>query len=81
MAEPLDGEDHPSSEGPRYCDGPSRFNLLPVAGGESERNHVLLAVAALFAKLADSLAQGAEEFTLIHTPVCSLLRADSLRAE
>ncbi len=32
-AEPLgEGEDHPSSEGRRYCDGPSRYNLLPVAG-------------------------------------------------
>ena len=31
-AEPLDGEDHPSSEGPRNCDGPSRFNLLAVTG-------------------------------------------------
>ena len=61
--------------------GSSRFNLLPVTGGEAEANHILLAVAALLAKLADSLAQGAEEFTLIHTPVCSLLRADSPRAD
>ena len=57
-------------------DGSSRFNLLPGASGESERNHILLAVAALLAKLTGSLAQGAKEFSLIHTPVCSLLRAD-----
>ena len=28
---------------------PSSFDLLPVAGGEAEREHVLLAVAALLA--------------------------------
>jgi hypothetical protein len=35
----------------------------------------------LLAKLADFSTQGAEEFSLIHPPVCSLLRADSPRAD
>src|SRR5215831_14485856 len=43
----------------------TRFNLLPMASGESECNHILLAVPALLAEFLDSLAKSFEEFGVI----------------
>lgn len=66
----------------RYRNRPSRLNLLPVPSRESERNHVLLAVAVLSAKCLDPLPEGLEEFLLIrHLLANTLTRAESPRAE
>ncbi len=40
-------EDFANPEQGRHRDGTASFDLLPMAGGESEVNHILLAVAAL----------------------------------
>jgi len=37
-----------------------------MAGGESERNHILLAVAAPSTEFFDSLAKRFEEFGMVH---------------
>jgi len=77
-----DFKDLADAEESGHGDGPTRFNLLPVAGREAKRNHVLLAPSLLLAKLADLGAQSTEEFLLIcHAPVCSIARADSPRAD
>jgi hypothetical protein len=64
---------------------PSSFNLLPVAGGESEREHVLLAVAALLAhgfKPSPELLEYAQMFYLTgHICACKTLRAKTPRAD
>lgn len=49
----------------RHCNRATRFNLLPMASGESECDHILLAVPALLAEFLDSLAQSFEEFGVI----------------
>lgn len=49
----------------RNCNRPPRFNLLPVAGREAERNHVFLGKAALFPQLFYTLAEIYEEFRCI----------------
>ena len=50
----------------RHCDRATSFDLLPMASGESEGNHILLGVAAPLAKLVDSLAKSFEEFGVIY---------------
>ena len=63
-------------------DGPPRLNLLKMASREPERNHVLLAVSVLLAKLAHLGTEGAEEFLLIrHALVCNVVRAETPRAD
>jgi hypothetical protein len=49
-----------------HCDWSTRFDLLPMASGKSERNHIFLAVAAPFAEVLDSLAQSFKEFDMIY---------------
>lgn len=49
-----------------HCNRPTRFDLLPMPRRESERNHVLLAVAPPPAEFFDSLAKGLEEFGVIY---------------
>jgi len=49
-----------------HCDWSTRFDLLPMASRESERNHIFLAVAAPFAEVLDSLAQSFKEFDMIY---------------
>ena len=55
-----------NSQKGRHGDRATRFDLLPMARGESESNHILLAVAALFAEVLDSLAKSFEEFGAIY---------------
>lgn len=50
----------------RHCNRASSFDLLPMASGESEGNHVLLAVAAPIAELLHPLAKSFEEFGMVH---------------
>jgi len=65
-----------------HCDGPSGLHLLPVASGEAERQHILLRIAALLAKLSHLRAQCAEECFLIRHPLrCKVLRAETPRAD
>lgn len=49
-----------------HCNRATSFNLLPMAGGESEGNHILLAAAASLAELLDSLAKSFEELGVIY---------------
>jgi hypothetical protein len=49
-----------------HRNGASRFNLLPVTRGESKRNHIFMAVAALSAQATDSLTQHAKKLRLIY---------------
>ncbi|HEX2662712.1 MAG TPA: hypothetical protein VHM93_07755 [Candidatus Acidoferrum sp.] len=42
------------------------FDLLPVASGESEGNHILLAVAPPLAEGLHALAKSFEEFCMIY---------------
>jgi hypothetical protein len=49
-----------------HCDWSTRFDLLPMASGESKRNHVFLAVAAPLTEVLDSLPQSFEEFGVIY---------------
>ena len=49
-----------------HCNRATSFDLLPVASGEAEGNHVLLAVAAFVAKVLDSLAKSFEELGVVH---------------
>jgi hypothetical protein len=49
-----------------HGDRPTSFDLLPVPSGESEGNHVLLAVAPALAECFDALAKRFEEFGMIH---------------
>jgi hypothetical protein len=48
-----------------HCNWSASFDLLPMASGESERNHIFLAVAAPLAEVLDSLAQSVKEFGAI----------------
>jgi hypothetical protein len=50
----------------RHRNRAASFDLLPMASGESEGNHVLLAVAAPPAEFFDPLAKSFEEFGVIH---------------
>ncbi|HKW64071.1 MAG TPA: hypothetical protein VJN89_16075 [Candidatus Acidoferrum sp.] len=49
-----------------HCNRATRFNLLPMASGESESDHVLLAVAPPLAEFLDALAKGFEESGVVH---------------
>ena len=54
----------------------SSFNLLPVSSGKTERNHVLLRIASLLAKLAHFSTQSTEEsFLICHALLCNATRA------
>ena len=50
----------------RHGNRATSFDLLPMASGESEGNHILLAVAAPLAEFLDSLAKSFEEFGVIY---------------
>jgi len=50
----------------RHVNRAASFDLLPMASGESEGNHIFLAVAASLAELLDSLAKSLEEFRMIY---------------
>jgi hypothetical protein len=66
----------------RHCNGTARFDLLPVASGKSEGNHVFLAVFALLTEPLDSAAKRLEEFGVIyHTEFCTVARAETPRAD
>jgi len=73
---------HRSIEHPAYSqqspnrDRPPSLHLLPMPGREPKGDHILLAVAVVHAKPADTAAERPEEFCLIyHSPVCKVLRA------
>jgi hypothetical protein len=64
------------------CDGPTRFDLLPMPRGKAAGNHVFLSMAGLLAQSLDSLAEKPEEFLLIsHSYFCRVSRANSPRAD
>ena len=50
----------------RHGNRAASFDLLPMASGESEGNHILLAVAAPLAEFLDSLAKSFKEFRTIY---------------
>ena len=50
----------------RHCNRTTSFDLLPMASGESESNHILLAVAPPFAEFLDALAKSFEKFEVIY---------------
>ena len=50
----------------RHCNRTTSFDLLPMASGESETNHILLAVATPFAEFLDALAKSFEKFDVIY---------------
>jgi len=50
----------------RHVNRAASFDLLPMASGESESNHILLAVAASPAEVPDSLAKSFEELKVIY---------------
>lgn len=64
---------------------PSSLDLLPVAGGETEREHVLLAVAALlthgFKPRAEFLEDNLMLYLTGHIFACKTLRAKTPRAD
>jgi len=43
----------------------TRFDLLPMASGKSDRNHILPGCIAPFGEVLDSLAQSFKEFGVI----------------
>jgi hypothetical protein len=47
-------------------DGSARFNLLPMARGKSQRNHVFLSISLAFAEALDSSSKSAEEFAFVN---------------
>lgn len=58
------------------------LNLLPVAGGEAERDHVFLGQAASLTQVPNPSAQRAEEiFVFRHLGQCSGTRAKTPRAD
>ena len=76
------GEDFADAEESGDGYGASGLHLLPVAGGEAKRQHVLLRIATLLAKLTHSRTQSAEELVMIrHALVCKVLRAETPRAD
>jgi hypothetical protein len=59
------------------CDGAASLDLLPMAGRESVRNHVLLAVTRALAQLANTVPESAKESLLIrHALGCRLRQAN-----
>ena len=49
-----------------HGDRATSFDLLPMASGESEGDHILLAVAPTLAEGLDALAKSFEEFGMIY---------------
>jgi len=65
-----------------HGNGPPCFNLLPVSGGEAERDHVFLAEPLGLPQLADAFPQAVKEFRLIwHLRLCKVPRAETPRAD
>ena len=78
----MDAEGAANSQQRLDRDGPPGLDLLPVTSGESERDHILLAVALRFAGLAYSLPECLEEFLFIyHASGCRIPRAKTPRAD
>ena len=50
----------------RHCNRTTSFDLLPMASGESESNHIFLAVATPLAAFLDALAKSFEKFDVIY---------------
>jgi hypothetical protein len=50
----------------RHCNRTTSFDLLPMASGESESNHILLAVTTPLAEFLDALAKSFEKFDVIY---------------
>ena len=50
----------------RHGNRTTSFDLLPMASGESESNHILLAVATPLAEFLDALAKSFEKFDVIY---------------
>jgi len=50
----------------RHGNRATSFDLLPMARGESESNHVLLAVATPLTEFLDALAKSSEKFDVIY---------------
>ena len=66
----------------RHRDGAARLDLLPVASGEAEGNHVLLRVSMGFPQLFHPLAESTKEPGVIHhASLCNGTRAETPRAD
>ena len=64
------------------CDGSARFDLLPMTGRKTERDHILLAVSGLLAQSSDALTHCLEKLCLVyHTSACTVARAETPRAD
>ena len=50
----------------RHCNRTTSFDLLPMASGESESNHILLAVATPLAEFLNAQAKSFEKFDVIY---------------
>ena len=50
----------------RHCNRTTSFDLLPMASGESESNHILLAVTTPLAEFLDALAKSFEKADVIY---------------
>src|ERR1700745_528824 len=50
----------------RHCNRTTSFDLLPVASGESESNHILLAVATPLAEFLNAQGKSFEKFDVIY---------------
>ena len=63
-------------------DRTSGFDLLPMACGKTERNHILLTVTVLPAQSTDALPQGFKKLLFVyHAGVCTVARAETPRAD
>ena len=61
---------------------PTCFDLLPVSGRETMRNHVLLTEPFALAQPSNPLPEPPEELPLIyHAEICSITRAEMPRAD
>jgi hypothetical protein len=66
----------------RHGNRATSFDLLPMASGESEGNHILLAVAAPIAEFLDPLAKSFEEFGVFyHAATAAATLPETLRAD
>jgi len=71
-----------NSQQRRDSNGAARLDLLPVAGREPERNHVLLGVPPRLPEFLGSLSEGVQELGVVdHASLCNGTRAEISRAD
>ena len=77
-----DFEDIANTQKSGHGDWATGFDLLPVAGGESKRNHIFLAMFVPLAEFFYSASKCFEEFGVVHhTEVFTVARAEAPRAD